>query len=94
MSTSTDVTINDKKPKKRIIMSELTPEQQEARRATLRKAAAKFRENHLELSRERVRNAVRELYHRSPEYQEYKTLYKKVWRAEKALQKITNNPPN
>ena len=91
-TTAADVTINDKKPKKGIIMSELTPEQQEARRATLRKASAKFRANNLELSRERVRNAVRELYHRSPEYREYKNLCKRVYRAEKALEKYTNVP--
>ena len=92
-TTAADVTINDKKPKRKsIVMSELTPEQQEHRRASLRKASAKFRENHLELSRERVRNAVRELYHRSPEYREYKNLCKRVWRAEKALEKFTNVP--
>ena len=91
-TTAADVTINDKKQTRRIIMSELTPEQQEHRRALLRKASAKYRANHLELSRENVRNAVRELYHRSPEYREYKNLCKRVWRAEKALEKFTNVP--
>ena len=95
-SSSSDESINDKKislPRK-IIMSELTPEQQEHRRSQLRKASAKYRENHLELSRERVRNSVRQLYYRSQEHREYKVLCKKVWRAEKSLEKLTNVPQN